>query len=35
MGFVLTAFQFHTDTLGLYCNVNRRAMKLDRLSVFC
>ena len=24
-----------TDTLGLYCSVNRQDMKLDRLSVFC
>ena len=24
-----------TDTLGLYCSVNRQDMKLDRVSVFC
>jgi len=24
-----------TDTLGLYCSVNRQDMKLDCLSVFC
>jgi len=24
-----------TDTLGLYCSVNRLDMKLDRVSVFC
>jgi len=33
--FVVTAFQIHADTLGLYCNVNRQVMKLDRVSVFC
>ena len=33
MCFVLTAFQIHTDTLGVYCNVNRQYMKLDRVSV--
>ena len=32
--FVVIAFQMHTDMLGLYCNVNRQAMKLDGLSVF-
>jgi len=31
--FVLTAFQIHTDTLGLYCHVNRQVMKLDRVCV--
>jgi hypothetical protein len=24
-----------TDTLRLYCSVNRQDMKLDRVSVFC
>ena len=24
-----------TDTLGLYCSVNRQDTKLDRVSVFC
>jgi len=24
-----------TDTLGLYCSVNRQDKKVDRVSVFC
>ena len=32
---VLTALQIHSDTLCLYCNVNRQVMELDRVSVFC
>ena len=31
--FVVTASQIRTDTLGLYCNVDRQDMKLDRVSV--
>jgi hypothetical protein len=32
---VVTAFQIHTDMIGVYCSVNRQVMKLDRGSVIC
>ena len=32
--FVVRAFQIRTDTVGLYCSVNRQVMELDGVSVF-